>query len=120
MVVGNVVYCSGQIPLNPITGEVSGATIEEQTEQSLKNLFAVLRSAGSGPEKVAKTTVLLSDMDDFKGMNGVYERMFGSHRPTRRGICGKNAPPQRQGRDRGDCHYRLNTISHKKSATGNP
>ncbi len=92
IVAGGLVFCSGQVPLHPETGEMVGSNITEQTEQSLKNLFAVLDAAGVGPDRVVKTTVLLSDMSDFADMNVVYERMFGGHKPARAAFAVKTLP----------------------------
>lgn len=92
IVAGGLVFCSGQVPLHPETGEMVGTDITEQTEQSLKNLFAVLEAAGVGPDRVVKTTVLLSDMADFADMNVVYERMFGNHKPARAAFAVKTLP----------------------------
>jgi reactive intermediate/imine deaminase len=78
-----LVYCSGQIPLDPATMQVVAGGIEVQTEQVLKNLTAVLQAAGSDPSKVLKTTVFLSNLEDFPQMNAVYERAFGGHTPAR-------------------------------------
>jgi len=78
-----LVYCSGQIPLNPETMKVVDGGIEAQTEQVLKNLTAVLKAAGSDPSKVLKTTVFLSNLEDFPQMKAVYERAFGGHAPAR-------------------------------------
>ena len=78
-----LVYCSGQIPLDPETMKVVEGGIEAQTEQVLKNLTAVLKAAGSDPSKVLKTTVFLSNLEDFPKMNAVYERAFGGHAPAR-------------------------------------
>ena len=69
--IGDLIITSGQLPVNPATGEMP-ATIEEQTAQSLKNIAAILASAGVGMDKVVKTTVFLRDMNDFAAMNGVY------------------------------------------------
>lgn len=80
---GGLVYCSGQIPLDPKTMKVTTTGIEAQTEQVLKNLGAVLEAAGSHMSKVLKTTVFLKNFDDFKAMNAVYERAFGTHAPAR-------------------------------------
>jgi reactive intermediate/imine deaminase len=77
------VYCSGQIPLDPVTMKVVEGGIEAQTEQVLKNLTAVLKAAGSDSSKVLKTTVFLSNLADFPKMNAVYERAFGDHAPAR-------------------------------------
>jgi 2-iminobutanoate/2-iminopropanoate deaminase len=83
IVLGNMVYCSGSIPLNPSSMKVEATTIESQTEQVFKNMSAILENSGSGLEKVVKTTVFLKNMDDFQKMNGVYERLFKGHAPAR-------------------------------------
>lgn len=80
---GELIYTSGQIPLDPNSMLISGTEIETQTRQALKNLEAVLRAAGAKPETVLKTMVFLKNMDDFSAMNAVYEEFFGSHRPAR-------------------------------------
>jgi len=85
--VGGFVFTSGQIPLDPKTGELMGATIEEQTERALENLKAVLEAAGTGPENVIKTTVFLADINDFSKMNEVYARFFnGDKLPSRSAV----------------------------------
>jgi len=73
---GNLVFTSGQIPLDPVTGEIVGATIEEQTTQVFKNVKAVLEETGSSFDKVLKTTVFIKDMNDFAKMNAVYAKYF--------------------------------------------
>jgi len=80
------VFCSGQIPLDPDTGELVGGTIDEQTDQALSNLSEVLQAAGSSLQHVVKTTVFLADMNDFAAMNKVYEQHFGEHRPARAAV----------------------------------
>ena len=80
---GDIVYCSGQIPLDPKTMKVVEGGIEAQTQQVLKNLTAVLKAAGSDPSKVLKTTVFLSNLEDFPRMNALYEHAFGRHAPAR-------------------------------------
>src|SRR5688572_13323930 len=75
---GGMVYCSGQIPIDPTTGEFVSSDIAEQTEQVLKNLAAVLEAANTNLENVVKTTVFLADMSDFAVMNEVYARYFDS------------------------------------------
>ena len=80
---GGLVYCSGQIPLDPTTGELASDGIAEQTRQVLQNLSAVLEAAGSSLQQVVKTTVFLADMDDFPTMNVEYERVFAGHKPAR-------------------------------------
>jgi 2-iminobutanoate/2-iminopropanoate deaminase len=83
IVAGGVVYCAGQIPLDPATGQIVTGGIAPQTEQVLKNLSAVLKAAGSGLDRAVKTTVFLSDMNDFAAMNEVYAKHFGSMPPAR-------------------------------------
>jgi 2-iminobutanoate/2-iminopropanoate deaminase len=90
-VTGNLVFTSGQIPLSPESGEVSGTTIEEQTETVIKNLKAVLEAAGSSLEKVIKTTCFLSDMKDFAAFNGVYAKYF-TGKPARSTVAVKELP----------------------------
>lgn len=82
LVVGNMVMTSGQIPLNPKTGEMAD-TIEEQTKQSLTNVKAILEEGGSSMEKVVHTTVFLQDLNDFTAMNEVYATFFTGILPTR-------------------------------------
>ena len=76
MVVGNLVYTSGQIPINPESGEIEAKDIEAQTEQVCKNLSAVLEAAGASLTSVVKTTCFLADMADFTAFNGVYSKYF--------------------------------------------
>jgi len=83
IVQGNLVFASGQIPLDPETMEITGNTIEAQTEQVMKNVAAVLTAAGSGLDKILKATVFLASMDDFAGMNTVYEKALAGHKPAR-------------------------------------
>jgi 2-iminobutanoate/2-iminopropanoate deaminase len=86
--IGDLVITSGQIPLDPATGETVGTNVAEQTEQVLKNLQAVLVAAGSSLEKVVKTTVFLNSMDDFAAMNEVYGRYFsGPELPSRSAVA---------------------------------
>jgi 2-iminobutanoate/2-iminopropanoate deaminase len=80
---GGFVFCSGQIPLDPLTGEFVAGGVAEQTEQVLRNLSAVLEAAGTGLERVVKTTVFLADMNDFAAMNEVYGRYFTDDPPAR-------------------------------------
>jgi 2-iminobutanoate/2-iminopropanoate deaminase len=81
--VDKFVFASGQIPIDPRTGEFVSGGIAEQTEQVLKNLSAVLAAAGSGLERVVKTTVFLADMQEFAAMNEVYGRFFLHEPPAR-------------------------------------
>ena len=80
---GNLLFASGQIPLDPVTNQLVEGDIEVQTEQVLKNLMAVLKGVRLGPENVVKTTVYLTDLADFAKMNGVYERFLGKDPPAR-------------------------------------
>jgi len=90
-VTGGLVITSGQIALNPESGEVVGTTIEEQTEQVIRNLRAVLEAAGSSLEKVVKTTCFLSDMKDFAAFNGVYGKYF-TGKPARSCVAVRELP----------------------------
>ena len=76
MIVGNLVYTSGQIPINPASGEIEATDIENQTEQVCKNLDAVLSAAGASLTSVIKTTCFLADMADFAAFNSVYAKYF--------------------------------------------
>lgn len=90
--VGGMVYCSGQIPIDPATGEFVSAEVAEQTDQVLKNLAAVLEAAGSGLHNVVKTTVFLADMNDFAEMNEVYGRYFNENKPARATVQAARLP----------------------------
>lgn len=81
--VGNMVFTSGQIPINPKTGEMVSGSIEEETEQVLENLKAVLEAAGTGLEGVVKTTLYIKDMNNFAAVNGVYSKYFKAPFPAR-------------------------------------
>lgn len=81
--VGNLIFCSGQIPLDPASGQVVGTDVATQTDQVLKNLRAVLEVANSGLFQVVKTTVYLKNMGDFAAMNEVYARYFSMDPPAR-------------------------------------
>lgn len=89
---GGMVFCSGQIPIDPATGNFVSEAVAEQTEQVLKNLSAVLRAAGTGLENVVKTTVFLADMDDFAEMNEVYARYFADNKPARATVQAARLP----------------------------
>ncbi len=80
---GGMIFCSGQIPIDPATGEFVSEDVSEQTDQVLKNLAEVLKAAGSDLENVVKTTVFLADMGDFALMNEVYGRYFNKNKPAR-------------------------------------
>lgn len=90
-VVNGFVFASGQIPLNPATGEVGGTTIEAQAEQVMKNVGAILKEAGVGFENVVKTTCFLAEMADFAAFNSVYEKYF-TGKPARSCVAVKQLP----------------------------
>lgn len=92
MKVGNLVFCSGQTPLDAKTMELVGETIEEQTKQVLNNLSTVLDGLGLSLQNIVKTTVYLKDMNDFQGMNKVYKKIFDGHKPSRTTIAIKQNP----------------------------
>ena len=80
---GNLVFCSGQIPINPATNAIEATTIEEQTRQVISNLANVLETAGASLKNVVKTTVFIKDMNDFAALNAVHAEMFGETKPAR-------------------------------------
>ena len=90
-VVNGFVFASGQIPLNPATGEVEGTTIEAEAEQVMKNVGAILKEAGVGFENVVKTTCFLAEMADFVAFNSVYEKYF-TGKPARSCVAVKQLP----------------------------
>jgi len=79
----NTVYVSGQLPIDPRIGEKHVGSIEEQTEQALRNVAAILKAAGSDISRVIKTTVYVSDISLWARVNAVYAEFFGEHRPAR-------------------------------------
>ena len=89
---GGFMFVSGQIPMDPRTNELVEGSIEVQTEQVLKNLLAVLKEAKMGPENVVKTTVFLTDLEDFAKMNEVYARYLGKEPPARSTIQAAGLP----------------------------
>jgi 2-iminobutanoate/2-iminopropanoate deaminase len=80
---GDLIFCSGQVALDPQSGELVGGAIREQTKRVLDNLAAVLQASGSDLRHVVKTTVFLTDLADFKDMNEVYGEIFAGHTPAR-------------------------------------
>ena len=90
--VGNLVYTSGQIPINPATGKFAEGGIKEQTRQSLLNLKAILEEAGLTMANVIKTTVFMADMNDFADMNAVYAEFFTEPYPARSAVAVKSLP----------------------------
>jgi 2-iminobutanoate/2-iminopropanoate deaminase len=89
---GGLLFCSGQIALDPETGNLVEGDVAAQTERVLQNLVAVLREAKMGPDNVVKTTVYLADMADFAAMNEVYGRYLGAHPPARTTIQAAGLP----------------------------
>ena len=91
VVAGSFVFTSGQIPIDPATGNVEAAGIEAQTEQVMRNLGQVLRAAGSDYSKAVKTTCFLADIGDFAAFNGVYAKYF-TGKPARSCVAVKDLP----------------------------
>jgi 2-iminobutanoate/2-iminopropanoate deaminase len=81
--IGDLVFVAGQLGIELETSELAGTTVEEQTEQIMRNLGAILEAAGSGLDKLVKTTVFLIELSDFNGMNSVYARHVGDRPPAR-------------------------------------
>lgn len=91
VVAGDFLFASGQIPLNPVTGEVEGADIKEQAERVMQNIGEVLKAAGCDYTQVVKTTCFLADMDDFVSFNTVYAKYF-TEKPARSCVAVKELP----------------------------
>lgn len=89
---GNLVFVSGQLPIDPATGEFAGATIAEQTRQSLTNIQNILEAAGYTMNDVVKTTALLADIGDFAPMNQVYAEFFTDNKPARAAFAIRDIP----------------------------
>ncbi len=89
---GNLVFASGQIPIDPATGEFVAGGIAEQTEQVMRNLRAVFEAAGVELSQVIKTTVFLADMEEFTAMNEIYGRFFGENPPARATVQAARLP----------------------------
>lgn len=83
MKAGPFVFCSGQLGIDPATGKLSGADVESQTKQVMKNMRSVLAAAELDLSHVAKTTIFLADMNDFASVNTIYGDAFGDHKPAR-------------------------------------
>ena len=90
--VGNLVYTSGQLPIDPATGKLPEGGIKEQTRQSLKNVQSILQGAGLSMAGVVKTTVFMADMNDFAEMNAVYAEFFTEPYPARSAVAVKTLP----------------------------
>jgi len=91
--IGELIYTSGQIPLDA-SGVLVEGNIEEQTKQVLTNLSEVLKEGGSSLDKVVKTTIFLSDMENFANVNKIYAEFFGNHKPARSTVAVKTLPLQ--------------------------
>jgi 2-iminobutanoate/2-iminopropanoate deaminase len=89
---GSMVFCSGQVGLDPAAGKLVDGGVTAETERALKNLDAVLKESGASLRHVVRTTVYLADMKDFEAMNEVYGRYFGDHRPARSTIQAGGLP----------------------------
>ena len=83
MILNGVLFTSGQIPVNPATGEINGNTIETQAEQVMKNMKNLLEAAGTSVDQVVKTSVFIKNMDDFATINGIYAKYFAKDCPAR-------------------------------------
>lgn len=88
---GGFLYASGQIPINPVTGQIDTTTIEDQTERVCQNIGEILKAAGTDYEHVIKTTCFLAEMGDFAAFNGVYEKYF-TGKPARSCVAVKKLP----------------------------
>ena len=91
-IAGGLLFASGQIPLDPETGEIVSSTIEEQTAQVMKNVAAILEAAGTDFDHVVKTTCFLNDMNDFAAFNAEYAKSFGEVRPARSAVAVEKLP----------------------------
>lgn len=90
--VNGFIYCSGQIPLDPNSGEIVGTTVREQTQQVMKNIEAVLKAADLNFSSIVKTTIYLVDMADFQEVNGVYGEYFTADAPARSTVAVRGLP----------------------------
>ena len=100
--IDGLLFCSGQLGLDPATGELVEGGVEAQAERSLRNLTAVLDAAGLVWLDVVKTTIFLADMADFAAVNAIYARFMPDPPPARSTVAGRRAAQGRPGRDRGD------------------
>jgi 2-iminobutanoate/2-iminopropanoate deaminase len=92
MILDRLIFVSGQGATDPVTGKLAGPDVATQTEQCLKNVAAILEAAGSSLQHVLRCGVFLIDMGEFQEMNGVYQRVFGDHRPARTTIQAAGLP----------------------------
>lgn len=91
IIAGQILFASGQIPIDPATGEITGKDITEQATQAIKNVGEILKEAGTDYTKVIKTTCFLADMEDFAAFNAVYEKYF-TEKPARSCVAVKQLP----------------------------
>ena len=91
IIAGQILFASGQIPIDPATGEITGKDITEQATQAIKNVGEILKEAGTDYTKVIKTTCFLADMEDFAAFNSVYEKYF-TEKPARSCVAVKQLP----------------------------
>ena len=89
---GNMLFCSGQIALDPSTGEMVQGDVVVQAERVMENIAAVLTAAGAGFDNVVKTTIFLVEMGDFAAVNEIYGRYFSNHKPARSTVAVKSLP----------------------------
>ncbi|KAL1584488.1 hypothetical protein WHR41_06354 [Cladosporium halotolerans] len=92
LVVGDMVYCSGQVGTDPATGKLVEGSVQDRTEQVLRNLSAVLEAGGSSLAKAVKVNIFLADMGDFAAVNEVYAKFFPDPKPVRTCVCVKSLP----------------------------
>ncbi|WP_297062435.1 RidA family protein [Thermococcus sp.] len=89
---GKFLFVSGQIPIDPATGEIVGETIEEQAERAIRNMLAIVEEAGGSVENIVKVTAFLSDINDYPKFNEVYEKFFSKSKPARAVVEAANLP----------------------------
>ncbi len=89
---GKFLFVSGQIPIDPATGEIVGETIEEQAERAIRNMLAIVEEAGGSVENIVKVTAFLSDINDYPKFNEVYEKFFSKSKPARAVVEVANLP----------------------------
>lgn len=106
IVAGDFVFVSGQIPIDPKTGQLLSGSVGEETRQSIKNIAAILETAGASLAQVVKTTVYLKDMNDFEAMNSVYAEFFAELKPARATVQVAKLPK--------DVRVEIDAIAHLK------
>lgn len=108
IVAGDFVFVSGQIPIDPKSGELLSGSVAEETRQSIKNIAAILETAGASLAQVVKTTVYLKDMNDFEAMNNVYAEYFAELKPARATVQVAKLPK--------DVRVEIDAIAHLKNS----